>query len=227
MKKYIKALLVVSCLFISSCAEKMYYYAKYSIDLTEIEKPDKTKKSYEVKKSSSIDDNQINEFSFDDDNISIIWIPGAKGFSFKLENKTDSSIKIIWDEALLIDEKNRSLAVIHSGIKFAEREKSQVPSIIVRHSIFEDTIVPSENISYKTPTYYKGMQISGGWQQDEFIPSSFWGYEDESKTWQNEIEGMMLGKKFQVLLPLEIKSKIKEYIFSFKINAIEVKLKKR
>lgn len=218
-------LLILFSLLLTGCADKAFYYARYNFDLTEIEKPDKSKSRYDEKSIIKKDNQSFETYTFEDEFINIKWSPHARGFDFTLLNKTDNSIKIIWDEALIIDEIKRSLAVMHTGIKYSEKESSQVPSVVIRKGYLIDSVVPSQYAVYYDATYYKGKMLDpGGWTQEDFIPSIFWGYDDGVEKFKNRVKRDLVGKNIQVLLPIEITGVINDYIFTFKIDDMTLRL---
>ena len=107
-----------------------------------------------------------------------------------MENKSDNSIKIIWDEAVYIDEDNSSLRVIHSGVKYVDGEKAQPLTVIAKKTKINDLVTPVDNIYY-----------SGGWGKRPLFSVQ-----------------KSAGKTVKILLPIQIQETINEYIFSFKVN---------
>lgn len=108
-----------------------------------------------------------------------------------MENKSDNSIKIIWDEAVYIDEDNSSLRVIHSGVKYVDGEKAQPLTVIAKKTKINDLVTPVDNIYYSDGSWGKLPLFS--------VQKS-------------------AGKTVKILLPIQIQETINEYIFSFKIN---------
>ena len=76
-----------------------------------------------------------------------------------IENKSNSAIKVIWDETVLTDNNNSESGVIHEGVKYINKNESQVPSIILPSKTFEDSIIPKTHIRYNESGYYEGWQI--------------------------------------------------------------------
>ena len=113
-----------------------------------------------------------------------------------MENKSDNSIKIIWDEAVYIDEDNSSLKVIHSDVKYVDG-KAQPLTVIVKKTKINDLVTPLDNIYYVNPSKYS----SGGWHKLPLFSVQ-----------------KSAGKTVKILLPIQIQETINEYIFSFKIN---------
>jgi len=117
--------------------------------------------------------------------------------NFIIENKTDSGIKINWDEFSMIYPSGTSSRVIHNGIKVVDRNSPQALTTIPPNAKVSDILIPSENI------YYASVE-SGGWNYHSLFEG------DNPLTWNDRV--------FSVYFPLEIKGSKKEYTFKFKIN---------
>ena len=62
-------------------------------------------------------------FFYEDNIISILIMGGKKQFEFSLTNKMTNSIKIVWDEASLVDENNMVSKVVHKGVKYINTQE--------------------------------------------------------------------------------------------------------
>ena len=69
-------------------------------------------------------------------------IPKTTHFGFVLENKSENTIKIIWDEAIFIDAEEFSRKIVHSGIKYNDINSSQIPTVIAKDSKLRDAVFP-------------------------------------------------------------------------------------
>ena len=128
---------------------------------------------------------------------------------------TENSIQIIWNESVYIDENGRSNRIMHKGVKYSEKSKSQPPTIVPRGVTITDTIVPVDNISYSI--------VGSGWTIEPLLPSIT--RSTGSAITMDLFEDMarrQVGEKIQILLALKIQDVINEYIFSFTINDIEI-----
>lgn len=174
---------------LASCG--IYYREEdiYKVRLREVEQPENVKEQYSKSKITIFaEENETN--SYEDDFIKIIWLPALTEFSFTLENKLDNSIKIIWDEAVYIDEDNSSRKVMHSGVKYEDGEKAQPLTVIAKKTKINDLVIPVDNIYF-----------SDGWGKRPLFSVQ-----------------KSAGKTVKILLPIQIQETINEYIFSFKIN---------
>lgn len=190
------------------------YSADYQISLIKVERPEKATTRYGVQKVDAVTTDTKYKYAFEDDMVRILWFVNSRRIAFLLQNKTDYSIKIPWDEAAYVDEMGRSHRVMHSGVKYTDRDKSQPPSVIVRRGSIEDTIYPTDYISWRSGTRY-----SAGWWSEkpllldrDFRGQYLTGFENAVK--------MNIGKQIQVLLPLQIQDVINDYIFTFNVDSV-------
>lgn len=122
------------------------------------------------------------------------------------------------DGASFVDDNGVNHRVIHSGVKYAEADRSQPPSIILANSIHTDVVIPSDYI-------YWSSGLRGSWETkllirtlkgwilgDSYYPSYGEKIDDIVKALK-----MYEGRMFRVLLPFVINDKLTEYIFTFKI----------
>lgn len=210
MIKIFKVVIVSLVLFtvVPGC---VMYHARYDIGLSQVERPADAQKKYGEYKTTQVQDEGGKTYIFEDDMVQIIWLVSGVGAYFTLANKTDHSIKIIWDEASYVDTTGSNHRVMHSGVKYIDRDSSQPPTIVIRKGTVTDNIVPTDHISFSSGEY-------GGWEKAPLLPSADFAL-DTLKTQANKY----VNKTIQILLPLEIEGVVNEYIFSFKIGGVEVK----
>lgn len=172
----------------------------YTMRLSEVERPAAAKERYgeqKVTRAAAAGDSV--KYSFEDDLVSILWYPTPTTVHFLLTNKTEHSIKIIWDEAAFVMPSGESRRILHSGVKYSEASDSHPPSVIAAHGYLEDAVVSSDQC------YFQGY-----WREMPFLP------DDASKA------PMFRGKEFRVLLPLQIEGVTNEYTFTFVIDDVKI-----
>lgn len=200
----------------SSCATlQPIYYGTYNIELTQVERPAQAKQRYGEIKISPVTEEGKSKYSFEDDMVRIMWLVTADNISFLLTNKTDYSIKIIWDEAVYVDENGVSQKVMHSGVKYSERESTQPPSVVVRKGKIEDVVTPTNLVYYKEGFYGTYFSSPGGWREKPLF--NYYQTGGTEMTVKQLLESNV-GKSFQVLLPLKIEETVNDYIFTFSIK---------
>jgi hypothetical protein len=126
-----------------------------------------------------------------------IQFSGLGDVRFKLQNKTNNVIEIEWSRASYIDFDNEAHRVIHEGIRFIERDKAPPPTVIPAKASVSDVVIPTDYVHYDSDR---------GWQIRKAIESNLSNYN---------------GKAFGVLLPIRIKSTLKNYHFVFRIEKDE------
>ena len=135
--------------------------------------------------------------AYSDEFIDVNFQIKTKCIAFDMRNKTQTGIKINWDELSYISPAGKSLRIIHSGIRLIDRNVPQAVTVIPPNSSFSDIVIPSKHIYYSS--------FSTEWCQTNLFQGD--------KT-------LYVGKNFAIYMPLEIKGKRKEYTFRFVINKV-------
>lgn len=201
MKKIIITAIITTML--TSC---MSFQGVYDLGLQEVERPENAKERYGESKIVNFEEEGKTKYSYEDDMIKIVWLPLSTQFAFALENKTDHSIKIIWDEAVYVGPDGSSGRVMHKGIKYTDRNNPQSPTVVVKNANIDDIVVPTENVYYVSGQY-------GGWRTLPILPNSA-----NSEQELDVLTEQYIGKEVKVLLPLEIEDTVNEYIFTFQVK---------
>jgi len=204
-------LLVVAMVMLtgSGCVPMTKYTATYVVPLTEVERPADARERYGEQTIATFEEEGKTRWSFEDEMVKVSWLPTAKRFLFKLTNKTGHSIKIVWDEAVYVNPNGESQRVMHSGVKYIDRNASQPPTVVVRGATVSDQVFPSDNVYYISGRF-------GGWRDLPLFPC-------ESHVSAEDLKGKTdeyVGKSVQILLPLQIEDVVNEYIFTFKVQDV-------
>jgi hypothetical protein len=77
------------------------------------------------------------------------------GFFLKIKNKTDKDIKIIWDETFFLNNGNTDGRFMFEGVKYIDRDKSNLPTIILAKSRFVELIYPNSKVSFENNSFLK------------------------------------------------------------------------
>lgn len=132
-------------------------------------------------------DDAISKYLYEDNVISILWSDTKDMFVFLLKNNSENSLKVVWDEAAFVNENNESGRIIHKGVAKGKANESQTPTVVLKGTELSDLIAPVDRLD--------------NW----LIPRI--GVQDPK----------MAGKTVKILLPIEIKGVVNEYIFTFDI----------
>ena len=166
----------------------------YYFTLSKVVKP--ANKSIRYGKTEvRVSDGLFSQYFYEDNVISILIMGGKKQFEFSLTNKMTNSIKIVWDEASLVDENNMVSKVVHKGVKYINAQDAQPATTIPGGASISELIAPTNRIEY-----------ADGWYQQAIVSSNKGNDPD------------VVGKTIKVLLPIEVNGIINEYVFCFTIG---------
>ena len=124
-------------------------------------------------------------WDFPDDQMAVI--------GFRLENKTDSQIKILWNEASYVDPSGTTQEIFHEGMNSFEAETVMQPTVVPSKAQTESAILPRQHVR---ATAYGA----------EFAPLVARDATEE--------------KTVRVILPLKYKDKVARYDFHFGISRV-------
>ena len=172
---------------------------KYISLLTAVEKPSNTEIRY-GETMTIPSENGISKFTYKDNVIDIMIFADRSNFNFVLQNISESSIKIVWDEAVFVNFDGSTEKVMHKGIKFSEKNGAQPATTIIKNAKWEDTVTPTHLVYYREATKY----IEGGWDTYSMYPRE---------------KGLNPGQ-IKLMLPIQIKDVINEYIFVFDVQYV-------
>ena len=197
MKKciIIDAAIICFMLVAQSCSS-MLQASKYVVNLSSVESPENAKIQFGETKVVSFNEGNQQKYRYEDDYINIVWYVGHKNFDFSLTNKTDHTIKINWDDISYVDITGNVGRVMHSGVKYIDKNNSQPATSIPRKASITDILLPTDNVHWG----------SSDWVIRPLIP-----YEYD--------RGGAEGKTMSILMPIMIENVQNDYTFEFVINA--------
>lgn len=165
----------------------------YIAMLSNVEKPENPDIRYgETKK---INDKNITKYSYTDSHIEIIIFASSNQFNFSLKNISNSSLKIIWNEAVYVDYGGRTSKIMHAGVKYSEKDGDQPATIIIKGAKIDDIACPTVNVSYS--------DLLKQWVTASMLP----------KTKQKSDLAPI-----RLMLPIQIKDVVNEYVFEFEVD---------
>ena len=171
----------------------------YDVVMTHVEVPENFKQQFGETKILSLSENEITKYSYEDEMVSFVWYVSKSQFNFMLKNKTNHSIRVPWDDIVFINPGGRSMRVIHSGVRFVDRNKEQAPSVVAKNSVLEDVLIPADYIYYVDD----GGSGFGGWKNHDV----FHNYEQ-------------IGASASIVFPVIIENVTNEYTFRFQVKDV-------
>ena len=213
MKKFKTLFSIAICaLLFSSCG--VSNLANYSIGLKTVESPDNAKQQFGETKIVNFQDGETNKYRYEDDYINIVWYVDSKRFYFDLTNKSEHTIKINWDDISYVDYNGKVGRVMHSGVKYTERNNSQPASTVPKGATLSDILIPTENV------YFISGQF-GGWREKYLIPCVY----NDAAT-RDAQASSYVGKTMTIMMPIMIENVQNDYTFTFNIDKLLNKTKK-
>ncbi len=177
----------VFCLLVG-CAERSPY--KYHNIYTLVE-PEVIKNG--IKQPPSYDK------EFEDDRLSIKFTFKEKKIYFRLKNKTDKQLKILWDRLSFVDSNGASQKVTGFKNIFTDKMDKQPLQEIQAKTEINDLIVPIDNI-----------ELMEEWTW--YVRPLFNQTDEEAIT--------NMGRIFSISMPIEIDGDIVDYNYKFRIDHV-------
>lgn len=199
--------IALSALLFVSCGLGYSYVANYSVGLKSVESPADAKKQFGETKVVNFQDGNTNKYRYEDDYIDIVWVVGDKKFLFELTNKSGHTLKINWDDISYVNCSNSTGRVMHSGVKYSERNNSQPASMVPKGASLTDVLIPTDNVYYSN--FYKD------WDQKYLIPCVY-----KSKADRLAGAPAYIGKTMTILMPIMIENVQNDYTFTFSIDKL-------
>lgn len=208
MKKIHLLLLVVGACLLSSCGAFKSYIASYSVGLSAVESPADAKQQFGETKVVTFDEEGVSKYRYEDDYINIVWYVGSKQFNFTLNNKSGHSLKINWDDISFVDTKGQVGRVMHSGVKYSERNNSQPATTVPKGASISDILLPTENVYFVSGQY-------GGWRENYLLPCVY-----QTPEAFNAGASSLVGKTMTIMMPIMIENVQNDYTFTFNIDKL-------
>jgi len=138
------------------------------------------------------------ELLFRDKNISVSFVVGEQGFEMQFENLSPYDVKILWDRAEYTDVRKHKQRLMHSGVRFPDRNNPIPDQFVLSQSSVQVTVIPVNNV-YMLPQR-KGYDVR------PLIPPD------------SDIVAGLKGKSVNLFIPVEINRQIIPYNFKIEIT---------
>lgn len=221
------ALVLTSC-YTSSLTRKSHENRiLYSVRLESVERPRETKNRWG--EMTRIDLDEKNRYHYEDNMLDSYFLVLKDRIEFEIQNKTEHSIKLIWNEASYIDFGGNGTRIMHEGVKYIDRNAIQPPSVIPARGGLSDVILPTNRVYYREGYYGAYIQIEGGLEHiglvlpdREILPLEAGITTMSLSDSTRKLAKSTVGQKVGVLLPLEIQGVVNEYTFWFEVTGYQV-----
>lgn len=168
---------------------------KFVAALTKVEKPSNPAVRYG--KTTNVPEKDITKYSYEDNFIDILIFASSTQFNFILKNVSDNTLKVVWNEAVFVDVDGSTSKVMHSGIKYSQREADQPASTIIKGAKLEDLAAPTDKVYYS--------ETLKEWTSKSLYANA-----------SQKVEGQTI----KLMLPIQVKDVVNEYIFEFTLTYV-------
>ncbi|EGO65616.1 PDZ domain-containing protein [Acetonema longum] len=138
---------------------------------------------------------------FEDSNISISFNISKIDIGFSLQNKTNSPLKLDWNNVSYTDLSGTAIKVLHEGVRYIDQGQMLPPTTIPPNAKIKDLIQPVNRI-YFDDSYSM-------WSHRDLLPKA---------PFAKSLKGRSIG----IFMPVEINGKIHNYNFVFRIDNVEI-----
>lgn len=208
MKKVNLFLLAFTAFMLTSCGAFKNYIASYSVGLSSVESPADAKQQFGETKVVTFNEEGVSKYRYEDDYINIVWYVGLKQFNFTLNNKSGHRLKINWDDISFVDTEGQVGRVMHSGVKYTERNNSQPATTVPKGASISDILLPTENVYFVSGQY-------GGWRENYLLPCVY-----QTPEAFNAGASSLVGKTMTIMMPIMIENVQNDYTFTFNIEKL-------
>jgi len=204
MKRYLAfiALVIIlmgmfGCATTSAGGEKMI--VKYDMELSMVRSAVDINQRFRAPVADTTT-TDVTRYAFEDDLFRSIWSATEAGWDLVLYNKSEKPIMIDWNNVNYMDVDNIGHKVLISSTRFADRDKDQVPSVIVRRGSLTEKLVSATHI-YQSP-------LTGLLVKRPMFPIDY----SEAIRYKN--------KEFKLMVPFTVDGLSSQYEFIFKIKDV-------
>lgn len=140
------------------------------------------------------------ELSFRDKTIAVSLSIGEQSFQMRFENVSAAPVKIRWESAQYTDVNGQTHRLMHSGIRFVDRNNPVPDQVVAVRGVVEEAVIPVRNV-FVSPQQKGGYDIKPLFQFDAAVAAK------------------LKGKVILLSLPVEVNRQIIPY--NFKIEIID------
>jgi hypothetical protein len=146
------------------------------------------------------------DLTFKDKTIAVSFTVGDYSFKMRFENRSPFDVKILWDRAEYTDVSGQLHRLMHSGVRYQDRNNPIAAQTILSHSVVEQTVTPISNVFIS--------QQKKGYDVRPLFPL------------ESDIAARLKGRSILLFVPVEVDRQIVPYNFKIEItNAVKEPVK--
>jgi hypothetical protein len=179
--------------------------------LAAVERPQNAAQRYGPQTLTLSDSLGRSSWHFEDQLVRVVWAVYGGRLGFTLRNKSDHSIRIVWEQAALVGVDGKSSPVMHIGTRYSECRGAKTASVVVRGATLSDVVIGCDNVRYDA--------IDREWVVDDHI-EPFEINASRADSTERALRVANASKRMVVLLPLQIEEVVNEYLFTFQFSGL-------
>lgn len=182
---------------------------QYDFQLASVERPANARDKYGPQTVTTVADSGRPKFRFEDRLISVIVVPSGGRIALEMTNKTDHSIKVLWNDATFVDVIGASSPVMHVGVRYSECRAIKSSAVIVQKSSISDEAIPCSNLRLR-----EGR--NSGWYVEPLLQGPIAMPADTGTEFASR--QTFAKSHVKLLLPLQVEDVTNEYLFDFAVS---------
>ena len=149
-------------------------------------------------------------YHYEDEHVSMDWQISTAAFYFTLQNKTNQTIKINWEDIAYSNSNGTVSRMIHKEIPLGNARMPQVPISIPRNSQWKDYLIPVESIYLED-------------EEDKTYNVKRLFFAEVSTKRDREFEKAQeqIGQTVSIQIPVIINGTQHNYVFTFNIKDVQ------
>lgn len=186
------------------------YRPVFRYELVEVLRPTSATERYGRHHIEAIQDAGTAKHRFEDQLIRVDIQPVDSRIALTLTNKASSPIRIPWGNASYVSIEGASQPVMHRGQKYTECASGKPVSVVAAGDSLADDVMPCGAVRATYAT----------WFAEPMLPEMRIAAADTSRI-RSQLQTTLVGKRFQLLLPLEVDGVVNDYRFTFAISGFD------
>jgi len=138
------------------------------------------------------------ELRFRDGKVAVSFVVGEQSFQMRFENLSSYDVKILWERAEYTDENRRTHRLMHSEVRFPDRNNPIPDQFVLSRSSVDEAVIPISKV--RMSQQKKGYEIS------PLFPL------------ESDAAAALKGKSVILFIPVEINRQIIPYNFKIEIT---------
>jgi hypothetical protein len=180
----------------------------YNTKIDAVERPSDAKERYG---EYTVSQSDTAGYVYEDDLVRATFVSGGSTVLTSVQNKTDHSIQIRVEQGAFVLPGGKSDRILLGDMSYAGRNNQVQPITVPSGASSSATFIPESKVRMG----YQDVVV------DPIIYPGSIGGMGQNKTTVADVRGN-IGKKYQLLLPIEIQGTVNEYTFTFEVAGAKI-----